>query len=503
MSFKRLPRLLSVLVALSLFALAAPVAAQSARALLAKGNKLFAAGDYQGAFAAFSEGNKKKPSPSFLRSMAFCKLKLYQHKDAQDLLTEYLKKYKRAKDAKKLSDTLKKLDDVVATTVMIESTPPGADIYIDAEAAGRIGQTPKKVTIEPGTHTLILKKAGFSPTTKTFTVKAREAASQKIALEVPLVVTSDPAGADVFIDTLDGKSVGKTPLSEAGITLGKHKVFVKAAGYKIFSREVDVTQKLSLAAKLALGLRIDSDPAGAMVSIDGTKVEGVTPVDAEITPGAHKISLTLPGFKDFEKNVTVVAGTDASFKAELQGGLLSMRTGVTGAKVMVGGLEVGKTPLARVAVPMGSKVVKVEHPDRRGWSQALDFNDTTLIDANVTLGKPAWPFWVMAGTAAAAGIAGGALGIVSLGKTGDYEESGGKCGVPGKGVFDQTCPYATHDASTGLLISAGVVAVAATLYYFLWMRPSAKIERKARAVAAARRARQQAQAKLVAVPQTL
>lgn len=417
MSFKRLPRLLSVLVALSLFAMATPVAAQSARALLAKGNKLFAAGDYQAAYLAFEAGNNKKPSPSFLRSMAFCKLKLFEHARAQELLTQYLAKYKKAKDAKKLSETLKKLEDVVATTVFIKSMPPGADIYIDAEAAGKRGRTDKKLTIEPGTHTVILRKAGFATTTKTFTVKAREQTTLALALEVPLIVTSDPPGAEVFIDKLDGKPVGKTPLpAEAGITLGKHKVFVKAAGYKIFSREVDVTAKVSLTAKLALGLRIDSTPPGATVSIDGTKVEGVTPVDAEITPGAHKISLVLPGFKDFEKSVNVVAGTDASFKAELQGGLLSMRTGVTGAKVMVGGLDIGKTPLTRVAVPMGSKVVKVEHPDRRGWSQALDFNDTTLIDANVTLGKPAWPFWVMAGTAAAAGIAGGIFGGIALSK---------------------------------------------------------------------------------------
>lgn len=53
------------------------------------------------------------------------------------------------------------------------------------------------------------------------------------------------------------------------------------------------------------------------------------------------------------------------------------------------------------------------------------------------------------------------------------------------------------------MISAGVVAVAATLYYIFWMRPSAKIERKARAMAAARRARQRAKAQLVTAPQTL
>ncbi len=484
------PKLLWLLALLTAVFSADVAHAQSARQLLTKGNKLFAAGNYEGAFAAFEAGNNKRPSPSFLRSMAFCKMKLYEHKAAKALFEQYLKTYKRAKDRKKLKRTLEKLEEVVATVVHISSTPSGADIYIDAEAAGKVGQTPKQVTIAPGAHTLFLRKAGFALTTKTFTIKSRQDVKLTVPMEVPLTIESKPSGAEVYVDKADGQPLGKTPLNDATIALGARTLFIKAKGFKTLVKKLDVKRAVSLtgADKLELGvaMRIESVPRGATVSIDGSKLEKVTPFDTAVTPGAHTITLSLAGFKDFEKTVNATPGAGLSLRAMMRGGLLTMRTGPTGAKVKLDGVELGKTPLEEVSVPLGTKTVELEHPSRRLWKKSLAFDDTTLIDAEVELGSPSWPFWVMAGTAAAAGIAGGALGLVALSKTDDYRQlDDGRCQ---KGMEDPvSCPYATHDASTGLLIGAGVMAAASLAYYLFWMRPSETIARRQRAAVAAKK----------------
>ena len=62
-----------------------------------------------------------------------------------------------------------------------------------------------------------------------------------------LQIQSDLVGAEV---TLDGNSVGKTPLPNNGIlaklALGKHKLRVEAKGYDPFDSDVDVNfQKVS------------------------------------------------------------------------------------------------------------------------------------------------------------------------------------------------------------------------------------------------------------------
>ncbi|MCK5797510.1 MAG: PEGA domain-containing protein, partial [Deltaproteobacteria bacterium] len=472
MSRVRLHKRLFLLVLVTLLSVSTAAQGQSARQLLAKGNKLFASGDYQGAFGAFERGNTKRPSPAFLRSMAFCKMKLYEHQAAADFLTQFLKKYPKAKDLKKLRETLKKLSDVIQTTLAVASTPPGADIYIDAEAGGKVGKTPKTMTIEPGTHTVILRKAGFAVTTKTVAIKARQKLNLSIALDLPLRVVSTPPGAEVFVDSLETKPVGKTPLGDATIAPGKHTVYVRAKGYQVFEKTLDVKSAVKLTATLALGLRVDSVPAGATVSVDGAKVKGLTPTNLGITPGSHKITLRHAGFKDYEKTVAVAPGVDASFKAVLRGGLLTMRTTPAGASVMAGTVVLGKTPLTRVAVPMGRISLHVTHPGRRPWEKAIAFDDTTLVSTKLRLGAPSWPFWALAGTAAAAAIGGGIAGGIALGRKSDFHEREHvDAGLPnGNGIFGKTCnggdcPYGYQDATTGLLVTAGVLGAASALYY--------------------------------------
>ncbi len=51
--------------------------------------------------------------------------------------------------------------------VSVNSTPAGADIEIDGSF---VGNTPSKVTLTPGTHTVVVKKSGFGDWSKTLTV---------------------------------------------------------------------------------------------------------------------------------------------------------------------------------------------------------------------------------------------------------------------------------------------------------------------------------------------
>ncbi|MBW2733915.1 MAG: PEGA domain-containing protein [Deltaproteobacteria bacterium] len=503
--------------------------AQSARTLLRKGNKLFAAGDYRAAFGIFEKGYTKNPSPVFLRSMAFCKLKLYEHSAARKLLKTYLDKFKTTRDRGKLQETVKSLDDVVQTTIAVSSTPPGADIYIDAEATGKVGQTPKTLTIEPGTHTLILRKTGFQVTTKTIDVKARKAHEVSLTLELPFKVTSAPEGADVRVDDAKGTPLGKTPY-EGGIAPGKHTVYVGKPGYKTIKREIDAQPggATNIMAKLSLGVRIDSKPTGAVVMVDGAKV-GSTPVEVELTPGMHKLELTLEGFQPVSREVDVKVGKVSDLLVEFEGGLLTMRSSVEGATVEVGGIEIGKTPLEKASVPLGSKEVVLRHPDRRTWSQALDFNDTRIVRARVEMGRKSWPAWIGAGTTVALATAASVFGVISLTKSGDWfentshegfdswdavktayhadpktvgdllEDEGLKDTVLNKNLTNicqstsspqgnettyQECEWGTHTASTALFTAAAVTAVATAAYWYFFVRSTETVATEPRAAQA-------------------
>jgi hypothetical protein len=64
-----------------------------------------------------------------------------------------------------------------------------------------------------------------------------------------LTIISKPAGASVF---LDGRDVGKTPLSVPAVTAGSHVVRLELAGYRRWSSSVRIVagQKERVTASL-------------------------------------------------------------------------------------------------------------------------------------------------------------------------------------------------------------------------------------------------------------
>jgi hypothetical protein len=55
----------------------------------------------------------------------------------------------------------------VQASLIVDSTPPGADITVDG---GFVGNTPSTVTIAPGAHQITVSKKGFANWTKTLNV---------------------------------------------------------------------------------------------------------------------------------------------------------------------------------------------------------------------------------------------------------------------------------------------------------------------------------------------
>ena len=137
----------ATLAAILVLGLAAPAQARSAAALLQQGNTLFAKAEYQQALEVFTKAYQHGQQAVFLRSMAFCAIKLYQHERARGYLREYLRKFPKAPDFAELERLERTLDVVIQTRLEINSDPPGASIYIDAEVAGKVGITPMTLTI--------------------------------------------------------------------------------------------------------------------------------------------------------------------------------------------------------------------------------------------------------------------------------------------------------------------------------------------------------------------
>jgi hypothetical protein len=144
-----------------------------------------------------------------------------------------------------------------------------------------------------------------------------------------LIVQSNPAGVQVFVDGIDR---GMTP-ARISVEPGSHILELRGRGVpRVIPLQVaagaQVSQYLEFADTPTTGkLQVQSEPAGAKVTIDGT-ARGATPVTvSDLTPGDHEVILQ-SDTGNARHVVTIQAGTTASLLAPM--GLTSAGGPVSG-----------------------------------------------------------------------------------------------------------------------------------------------------------------------------
>lgn len=140
--------------------------------LLDEGEEAYDAGDYDRAAARFHEVHNLFPHPSVSYRLAECYERLGDNERAIQYYNHFLE---REPDAAERDEVEAAIDDLEAAIddisfIRVESIPIGADIYIGSRETVPVGETPDPVTLEPGTHEIIVDKAGYHSEQRTVTV---------------------------------------------------------------------------------------------------------------------------------------------------------------------------------------------------------------------------------------------------------------------------------------------------------------------------------------------
>ena len=150
--------------------------------------------------------------------------------------------------------------------VVVNSTPPGADILIDGKPTARV--TPAQFAVEKGSHTVLVRKQGF--------------------LEETITADLGPGQNFQYAPVL--RALGN---AEEIRTVGKFN--------KLFGRGGDSTAGMG-------GISIHTQPKGAQVAINQRVFDKLSPVDVMMAPGNYIVDITLTGFKPVHKVVSVDKG---------------------------------------------------------------------------------------------------------------------------------------------------------------------------------------------------
>lgn len=212
--------------------------------------------------------------------------------------------------------------------LLLRTVPEGCDVQVDGHPEG---VTPRLLTDLSckDEHAVVLKKDGFQPKTLTVRLSGRRPVVREERLlpePVEIDVTSEPAGAEVSVNDVVR---GKAPVSVKVPWRGMAAVVLTLPGYQKEVRMLSVApgDRTELKVKMtpssesadsvqAARLEIRTEPAGAMVSLDGHEL-GLTPtrkdhatvsgvfVMTNLQEGAHELVLRKHGYEDVSRRLTV------------------------------------------------------------------------------------------------------------------------------------------------------------------------------------------------------
>jgi serine/threonine protein kinase len=152
--------------------------------------------------------------------------------------------------------------NALSAAVMVSSDPVGALIFVDGKDTLRV--TPSQITLEKGTHTVLVRKPGY--------------------LDETTSATAQPGQTFHFLPTL-------RPLGNADQikTVGKFKRLFGGNG-----------------AQAGMGkVSIKTLPKGAQIAVNRRMLEKATPTEFLLNPGNYIVDITLTGYKPVQKVITV------------------------------------------------------------------------------------------------------------------------------------------------------------------------------------------------------
>ncbi|HET9309135.1 MAG TPA: serine/threonine-protein kinase [Candidatus Sulfotelmatobacter sp.] len=218
----------------------------------------------------------------------------------------------------------------------VDSTPQGALVRLDGQGDATWVTPLALSNLQPGPHSISVSKTGYGTDTRTVNIASGSKGTTTIHLtqsSATLVVKSNPAGANIFVD---GRDVGTKTPAQVSVNKGEHVVLVRMTGYLDetmnaqfvlgqtynFSPSLrpmgnaDSIRTVGKMSKLFGGkagkdqgtVSIHTTPKGAQVAVNQHMVEKNSPVDVALDPGNYVIDITLNGYAPVHKVVTATTG---------------------------------------------------------------------------------------------------------------------------------------------------------------------------------------------------
>jgi serine/threonine protein kinase len=255
-------------------------------------------------------------------------------------------------------------------TLDVQSNPAGATVVVDGQQRG---MTPISLQLKPGRHVVELVTDGD---VRTIPVMITAGGQVSQFIEIPraasalgeLQIRTEPPGAQV---TVDGRVLGRSPLTAEGLTPGQHTVVVE-------NELGPVTQRVTIEAGTTASLVVPmTTPKNAALSgwiavsapvdvqlFENQRLLGSSQTDRiMVAVGRHDLEIVNEalGYRA-NKTVNVNPGQTANIRIDLPKAPMALNA-IPWAEAWVDGERVGETPIGSVQVSIGPHEVVFRHPE--------------------------------------------------------------------------------------------------------------------------------------------
>jgi hypothetical protein len=264
------------------------------------------------------------------------------------------------------------------SAVMLESSPPGAEVSLDGRPAGR---TPLRLASRPLPlqDRVAVRLKGYRDWSGALTASPGETRRVELQLETlpgSVSLSSVPPGALV---TLDQQETGRTPLVLSELAPGQHELALSLADYEVWETSLEVepgqsvAQEVSLvrrpkreseSASLATGVSTDlgwdpTEPGKRSLSSAAPLVEQLPAIPQDPTKPLHPLAVMVENAPDARPQ-SGLGSADIIFEAMAEGGISRfMAVYVDGDAAVVGPVRSARHYFVNLAAELGASVVHV------------------------------------------------------------------------------------------------------------------------------------------------
>jgi outer membrane receptor protein involved in Fe transport len=273
-------------------------------------------GEFREALENFLFSNRLVPNKNVVFNIARTFEQLKRYADAHRYYIDALAVETDPKIIGDLNAAILRVAPNVAV-IKVETTPPGATVYIDRKDLGSRGRSPRPLGVPEGKYQVLVELEGYEPAV-VGPIEAKLGAETRVPITLKRIVgtvhvtVEGAPGATVHIDDEKAAPACSAPC-DLEIPPGVHQLYFARDGFQAPPRQVSVVARESsrvtaTMSPLTGSVVVSADERDALVEVDGRPM-GFTPaVLQNVAVGTRRVRVSLRGYTAVERNVEVKKG---------------------------------------------------------------------------------------------------------------------------------------------------------------------------------------------------